>query len=97
MQLCVQIPFIAMLRKAVVMPKWAIAYTVGAAVLGQVMGARLERQRLQDGKALLLPALPVSGESVSRTSRAAAPLQQAMCRQEAWWTFGSTASAVAVL
>lgn len=45
------IPFIAMLRKAVVMPKWAIAWTVACAVIGQVMGARMERMRLSGGPA----------------------------------------------
>jgi len=40
------IPFIAILRKAVVMPRWAIALTVAAAVVGQFAGARLERRRL---------------------------------------------------
>jgi len=40
------IPFIAMLRKAVVMPKYAIAFTIGSAVLGQAVGARAERLRL---------------------------------------------------
>lgn len=40
------IPFIAVIRKAVVMPKWAIAFTVGSAILGQIMGARLERDRM---------------------------------------------------
>ena len=97
MQICVQIPFIAMLRKAVVMPKWAIAYTVGAAVLGQVMGARLERQRLQAGTVLLVPALPAMRESVSQTSRVVASAQRRTCRQELWWAVGSPASAVEVL
>lgn len=41
------IPFVAMLRKAVVMPKYAIVVTLAAAVAGQVIGSRLERQRLQ--------------------------------------------------
>ena len=40
------IPFIAMLRKAVVMPKYAIAFTIGSAVLGQAVGARAEKIRL---------------------------------------------------
>lgn len=40
------IPFIAILRKAVLMPKWAMALTFTAAVLGQAAGARIERQRL---------------------------------------------------
>ena len=30
------VPFIAMLRKACLMPRWAIAYTVAAAIAGQV-------------------------------------------------------------
>ncbi|KAG0555060.1 hypothetical protein M758_12G144900 [Ceratodon purpureus] len=44
------IPFIAMLRKAVVMPKYAIAFTIGSAVLGQAVGARAERMRLANLK-----------------------------------------------
>lgn len=40
------IPFVAILRKAVLMPKWAMALTFSAAVLGQAIGASLERQRL---------------------------------------------------
>jgi hypothetical protein len=45
------IPFIAMLRKGVVMPKWAIAMTIATAIVGQAAGARLERQRLAAGTA----------------------------------------------
>lgn len=41
------IPFVAMLRKAVIMPKYAMVVTIAAAVLGQVLGSRLERMRLQ--------------------------------------------------
>ncbi len=40
------IPFVAMLRKAVVLPKGAIAVTIVAAIAGQVIGSRLERMRL---------------------------------------------------
>lgn len=40
------IPFIAMLRKAVIMPKYAILLTIATAIAGQAMGARLERKRL---------------------------------------------------
>lgn len=40
------IPFIAILRKAVVMPRWAILLTITAAVAGQFAGAKLERRRL---------------------------------------------------
>lgn len=41
------IPFVAMLRKAVIMPKYAIVVTIAAAVMGQVVGSRLERMRLK--------------------------------------------------
>ncbi len=45
------IPFIAMLRKAVVMPKYAVAFTIGSAILGQAIGARAEKIRLlEDAK-----------------------------------------------
>lgn len=40
------IPFIAMLRKAVVMPKYAVAFTIASAVLGQAVGARAEKFRI---------------------------------------------------
>jgi hypothetical protein len=40
------IPFVAMLRKAVIMPKYAMVVTFAAAVIGQVIGSRLERARL---------------------------------------------------
>ncbi|GAB4836485.1 hypothetical protein Ancab_001396 [Ancistrocladus abbreviatus] len=41
------VPFIAMLRKCVLMPKTAMAFTIGASVLGQVIGSRAERYRLK--------------------------------------------------
>ncbi|XP_052184450.1 uncharacterized protein LOC127796387 isoform X2 [Diospyros lotus] len=41
------VPFIAMLRKSVLMPKTAMAFTIGASVLGQVIGSRAERHRLK--------------------------------------------------
>ncbi|CAK9204477.1 unnamed protein product [Sphagnum troendelagicum] len=47
------IPFIAMLRKAVVMPKYAVAFTIGSAVLGQAIGARAEKIRLAEAAAKL--------------------------------------------
>ncbi|KAG2450667.1 hypothetical protein HYH02_004507 [Chlamydomonas schloesseri] len=42
------IPFIAMLRKAVIMPKYAILFTIAAAIAGQAMGAKLERRRMTE-------------------------------------------------
>ncbi|XP_010278810.1 PREDICTED: uncharacterized protein LOC104612882 [Nelumbo nucifera] len=41
------VPFIAMLRKSVLMPKTAMAITIAASVLGQVIGSRAERIRLK--------------------------------------------------
>lgn len=41
------IPFVAMLRKAVNMPKSAMAVTIAASILGQVIGSRAEKARLK--------------------------------------------------
>lgn len=41
------VPFIAMLRKAVHMPKYVMAYTIAASILGQVIGSRAERKRME--------------------------------------------------
>ncbi|KAJ7519008.1 hypothetical protein O6H91_20G018900 [Diphasiastrum complanatum] len=40
------VPFIGMLRKAVHMPKYAMAFTIASAILGQVIGSRAERVRV---------------------------------------------------
>ncbi|KAA8521262.1 hypothetical protein F0562_011901 [Nyssa sinensis] len=41
------VPFIAMLRKSVLMPQNAMALTIAASILGQVIGSRAERLRLK--------------------------------------------------
>ncbi|MCL7028735.1 hypothetical protein MKW94_030404 [Papaver nudicaule] len=41
------VPFIAMLRKSVLMPKTAMAITIAASILGQVIGSRAERIRIK--------------------------------------------------
>eukprot|EP01025_Chloroclados_australasicus_P044785 TRINITY_DN487_c0_g2_i1.p2 TRINITY_DN487_c0_g2~~TRINITY_DN487_c0_g2_i1.p2 ORF type:complete len:410 (-),score=7.34 TRINITY_DN487_c0_g2_i1:824-1912(-) len=41
------IPFVAMLRKAAILPQYALGVTVIAAVIGQSIGAKLEKQRLK--------------------------------------------------
>lgn len=41
------VPFIAMLRKSVLMPKTAMMFTIAASILGQVIGSRAERFRLR--------------------------------------------------
>jgi hypothetical protein len=40
------IPFVAALRQATVMPKWALVLTLAGSVAGQLAGAALERSRL---------------------------------------------------
>uniref|UniRef100_A0A7S3R3Y8 Uncharacterized protein n=1 Tax=Dunaliella tertiolecta TaxID=3047 RepID=A0A7S3R3Y8_DUNTE len=40
------IPFIAMLRKAVIMPKYAILFSIATAIAGQTIGSRMERRRI---------------------------------------------------
>eukprot|EP00887_Chlorella_sp_A99_P001587 scaffold8.g1587.t1 len=57
------IPFVAMLRRAVLMPQWALALTVVGAMAGQGVGARLERQRLA------ARAEASSGEALRQASR----------------------------
>ncbi|KAF5959520.1 hypothetical protein HYC85_000729 [Camellia sinensis] len=41
------VPFIGILRKSVLMPKTAMAFTIAASILGQVIGSRAERYRLK--------------------------------------------------
>nr|XP_043617286.1 uncharacterized protein LOC122589108 [Erigeron canadensis] len=41
------VPFIGMLRKSVLMPKAAMAFTIAASILGQVIGSRAERYRMK--------------------------------------------------
>ncbi|KAE8666371.1 Pseudouridine synthase family protein [Hibiscus syriacus] len=56
------VPFIAMLRKSVLMPKTAMVFTIAASVLGQVIGSRAERLRL---KAVAAKQLGIEESSVS--------------------------------
>jgi hypothetical protein len=58
------VPFIAVLRKSVLMPKSAMAFTIAASVLGQVIGSRAERHRVGStaAKKLVIAGTPV-GES----------------------------------
>lgn len=60
------VPFIAMLRKSVLMPKSAMAFTIAASVLGQVIGSRAERYRL---KAVAARKLPLTQTSVGESSQ----------------------------
>jgi hypothetical protein len=62
------IPFVAMLRKAIIMPKYAILFTIAAAVAGQAVGARLERKRLAAVAAATTAAMAVTAAPASATS-----------------------------
>ncbi|OWM87581.1 uncharacterized protein LOC116188334 [Punica granatum] len=64
------VPFIAMLRKSILMPKSAMAFTIAASVLGQVIGSRAERNRLKAvaAKELSLPETSFSS-SISGTTQ----------------------------
>lgn len=50
------VPFIVMLRKSIIMPKTAIALTIGASILGQVIGSRAEQHRLKAAADKKVPA-----------------------------------------
>ncbi|KAK7309495.1 hypothetical protein RJT34_06267 [Clitoria ternatea] len=65
------VPFIAMLRKSVVMPKSAMALTIGASILGQVIGSRAERIRLK----AIAEMGKVKTETVSTTMTSHTPRQ----------------------
>ena len=65
------VPFIAVLRKSVVMPKTAMALTIAASILGQVIGSRAERLRLtqvaEEGAAMqIAPASTIPGYNPSQ-------------------------------
>ena len=49
------VPFVAMLRKALLMPTYAVLVTVGAAIAGQAVGSRLERRRVRRRAAAAVP------------------------------------------
>ncbi|KAL0403467.1 UNVERIFIED_CONTAM: hypothetical protein Sradi_1987500 [Sesamum radiatum] len=54
------VPFIGMLRKSVLMPKMAMALTIAASILGQVIGSRAERHRLKTAAAKKLVSAETS-------------------------------------
>ncbi|PON58550.1 Serine/threonine protein kinase [Parasponia andersonii] len=60
------VPFIGMLRKSVLMPKSAMAFTIAASILGQVIGSRAERYRL---KAIAARKLDVAQTPVGESSQ----------------------------
>jgi len=61
------VPFIAMLRKCVLMPTTAMAFTIGASILGQVIGSRAERYRLKANAARKFAPIEASPVTVRET------------------------------
>ncbi|KAL8051789.1 hypothetical protein ABFX02_06G171600 [Erythranthe guttata] len=76
------VPFIAMLRKSVLMPKSAMAFTIGASILGQVIGSRAERHRLL---------------TVSAGKKSAAAVDGGGCGESAGFEIGLESSASALV
>ncbi|EEF28083.1 uncharacterized protein LOC8261824 [Ricinus communis] len=70
------VPFIAMLRKSVLMPKSAMAFTIAASVLGQVIGSRAERYRL---KAAAAKKMSLAETSVDASSEFQAVAVKGRC------------------
>lgn len=68
------IPFVALWRKATVLPKYSIAMTIASAIVGQAIGAAFERARLAEEaearKAAQAPAGPqLPGKPERRAAR----------------------------
>ena len=61
------IPFVAALRKAVMMPRWAVVLTIASAVAGQIAGSQVERQRVR-GAAQAPPASSSKGAEHPQSS-----------------------------
>lgn len=75
------VPFIAMLRKSVLMPKAAMAITIAASILGQTIGSRAERLRLKT-----LAAADIGSSTTILKSRAVICSQKtAQCGPEVVW------------
>lgn len=43
------VPVVAILRKAALIPRYAMAFTIAASILGQAVGSRMERKKLAKG------------------------------------------------
>ncbi|CAL9106749.1 unnamed protein product [Musa textilis] len=74
------VPFIAMLRKSVLMPKTAMTITIAASILGQTIGSRAERLRLK-----AVAAAEVGGSRVVKTRPVICGEKTGACGTEAVW------------
>ncbi|KAI3983618.1 hypothetical protein MKX01_000630 [Papaver californicum] len=80
------VPFIAMLRKSVLMPKTAMAFTIGASILGQVIGSRAERIRLKKVAAKKAEiAMTASMETSSQLQAVGASNKGGQCGEIVVW------------
>lgn len=82
------VPFIAMLRKSVLMPKSAMAFTIAASVLGQVIGSRAERYRM---KAVTAKPLGTEESCVSvggANQLEVVAIKNSYCRKDVEWESG---------
>ncbi|KAG9139062.1 hypothetical protein Leryth_022566 [Lithospermum erythrorhizon] len=76
------VPFIAMLRKTILMPKSAMALTIAASILGQVIGSRAERYRL---KAVSSQTVDTIGSSISECYKDAEGIQGGHAEEMVSW------------
>lgn len=81
------IPLVAMFRKAVIMPKFAMVFTIAAAIGGQMVGARLERKRLISANVVEKCKLDIFGvaeetETQREYTGAIAPMYGLSCSDE---------------
>lgn len=79
------VPFIAMLRKSVLMPKTAMAFTIAASVLGQVIGSRAERHRLKALAASQAEAIAVDAQAGSSSRIVIGVNNTGQCSEESAW------------
>ncbi|GAA0152197.1 hypothetical protein LIER_37443 [Lithospermum erythrorhizon] len=90
------VPFIAMLRKTILMPKSVMALTIAASILGQVIGSRAERYRL---KAVSLQKLETIESSISGCRKEAdgvqgGPAGEIVSWNKVGWQIGGVSSLV---
>lgn len=79
------VPFIGMLRKSVLMPKTAMAFTIAASILGQVIGSRAERHRLKTNAAKESGFAEIS-TAIGPKQAAVAGIRDGLCRENADWS-----------
>ncbi|XP_042400805.1 uncharacterized protein LOC121990805 [Zingiber officinale] len=76
------VPFVAMLRKSVLMPKAAMAITIAASILGQTIGSRAERIRL---KAVAASAADEGNPAILKTRTLISATKTGQCSHEVSW------------